>query len=168
MDPKTGRMNQSAIIHNYGDAATAYIKFAGSLARSGRQQQRRYHAAGGNAQRQPDAGAFHHATRSDVHRIYGAKRAYYVGFAADVDGQVAEPDESNNYSFTNTPVIFVQSENIIGKGTGGDDVISLVQDSLVVSEPKMYLTINGMTTTYNPYRVGSINIDGAEGMTESP
>jgi Ca2+-binding RTX toxin-like protein len=89
--------------------------------------------------------------------------AYFVGFAVDVDSEIPETSDLNNYQFTNAQVVVINSQPIVANGTGSDDDISLTMSTDVNGRPQAVLDVNGATSRYNPFRVSSVRLSGNAG-----
>jgi len=83
---------------------------------------------------------------------------YFVGAALDIDSQVQELDEGNNFQFTSNTIHVPKTFALNIQGTAGDDHISVGVTNNVLN-----VAVNGAITPYPIGRVGSISIDGGDG-----
>ena len=89
--------------------------------------------------------------------------AYFVGFAVDVNSEIPETSDVNNYQFTSAQVVVINSQPIVANGTSGDDDISLTTSADLNGRPQAVLNVNGTASRYNPFRVSSIKLSGNAG-----
>jgi Ca2+-binding RTX toxin-like protein len=84
---------------------------------------------------------------------------YYVGVALDIDNQVPELTEANNFQFTNTTIHVPSSFALSFDGTAGPDKITVTKNGTT----SLDITINGTKNTYPISRIGSLAIYGLDG-----
>ena len=90
--------------------------------------------------------------------------AYFVGFAVDVDNQVVETNDFNNYQFTPAPTALVAAEPINYVGTSGPDNVRVMSGQDSLGRSQLVLVVNNVTVRrVNPYRAGTIQIATAAG-----
>ena len=90
--------------------------------------------------------------------------AYFVGFAVDVNNQIPEPNDANNYQFTPSPAVVLKTEAILYTGTAGSDSVAINAGNDIAGRPQLLLVVNGVTIQrVNPYRASTIRILGLGG-----
>lgn len=84
---------------------------------------------------------------------------YYVAIFADDTNEFAEDNESNNLKFSDAPnVKLLDSDGILRiAGTSGDDRITVAGGGEITA------TVNGLSQTYDLFRVNGIEIQAGDG-----
>lgn len=84
---------------------------------------------------------------------------YYVGVALDVNNELEELSNDNNFMFTNTTINVPKTLNLSFNGTAGNDTI----DIGATPTGQVQVTINKKSTVYDRTRIASLAVYGLAG-----